>query len=249
MATPESPAPVKNRWTRWYMWFLYSVVGFLIFIIIIALAVPGEPANVTPEERMARLEATQSAELVKATREASEQQTKTADELVEATREASEQQTKEAIEHFEEQTKEAEDLHKQQTKEAEDNTGPDKQYCSDLHGYLRGVTQGLVQIGDAIEAAQSGAATERVVIDTLDEMTAAAIIMKHSTDGVEDLDVPKDAKDLQNDAEALADDVNEYYELIIQSDLASFEQSITVYIKMSASANRLYDKVERYCEW
>ena len=114
MATQgEQPAPVKNRWTRWYMWFVYSSVGFLIVVIVIALfADTPEPANTTPEERMAHLEATQAAEAIAATRQASEQQTKEAAERFE-------EQTKTAEKQAEQQTKKAEDLHEQQTKEAE----------------------------------------------------------------------------------------------------------------------------------
>ena len=124
----EQPPRRKSRWTRWYMWFLYGSLTFLLIAIIAALM----PDNSTPEERVAHLEATQTAESLKATRQFSEQQTKEAGEHFA-------EQTKTATELHKQQTKEAEEASKQQTKTAEDNPDPKTGYCTAVLGNIASI--------------------------------------------------------------------------------------------------------------
>lgn len=226
MATPESPASVKNRWTRWYMWFLYSVAGFLIFIIIIALAVPGEPANVTPEERMARLEATQTAE------------------LVEATREASEQQTKEVSEHFEEQTKEAEDLHQQQTKEAEDNPAPDEDYCEEISTLTASIGTAGVAI---LNLVGSGSADEH----TANSIWISMATLDSTAEQIKGIDPPKSAEKLHRKAEDMADNVLDITDDIRKKVHSSNSESFILAVARLSKETPEYldDYIEEYGDY
>ena len=225
MATQgEQPAPVKNRWTRWYMWFVYSSVGFLIFVIVIALfADTPEPANTTPEERMAHLEATQAAEAIAATRQATEQQAKAAEKQAE------------------QQTKEAEDLHEQQTKEAEDNPGPDLEYCGQLGTALVTLNEGLIETDRILNI---GYANNQLVLD----MVLVARNMDVAASYINELDAPKDAGELQPDAEDMADKFRTYYALVSTNDVDEWRKAIPLLIELMAEITPVTKEAVEYCE-
>lgn len=201
MATENEPqSPVKNPWTRWYMWFLYSSVGLLIFVVvIIAVAPDPEPDNSTPEERMARLEATQAAESINATRQASEQQ------------------TKDASTRFEEQTKTAADLHMQQTKEIENAPEPDREYCREIALYFATLVGPLHEITQIVDSVQESNDTyENPGLATELEAKKAALV----AEGIEDIDAPKDARQLHSLIEDYSEKVIEFENALFAGDTA-----------------------------